>query len=124
MVITRCQSTTNNRTARMDMEKYSDNDSVVSLPTFNSRNYNVEINGEQMIKHERDHKRIRLEQRFNNMNRQIGEPTFVIRTLTEKISSSNREVQRSRAPSNSDSFSTKSDVSFRIVVRTSAGNEA
>ena len=40
---------------------------------------------------ESDHERIRIERRFNEMNRQIGELSLLVRTLTEKISSGNRE---------------------------------
>ena len=35
---------------------------------------------------DRDHERLRLEQRFIDMNRQIGALTSIMRALTEKIS--------------------------------------
>ena len=40
---------------------------------------------------ERDHERVRVEQRFDDLNRKIGEITTLILTLTEKLSSGNRE---------------------------------
>ena len=44
-----------------------------------------------MIDSERDHERVRIEQQFTDMCRQKGELTSLVRTLTEKLASSNRE---------------------------------
>ena len=69
------------------MAKYFNNDSDVSLPEFNSRNRDSEINYETTL----DYERVRIEQRFKDMKSQIGELTSMGKTLTEKISSNNRE---------------------------------
>ena len=65
----------------------------------------------------RDHERVCNERRFNEMNRQIGELTSLVRTLTERISSSNREENgnnspRSRSTSHSDTHCFGLEVSF------------
>ena len=74
------------------MEDFSDSESNTSFPDLNSRNYNLEINDGNPIDHERDHEKIRIEQRFMEMNRQFGELTNLVKTLTEKITSNPREV--------------------------------
>ena len=60
-----------------------------------------------MAECERDHGRVRIEQRFNDLNRQIGELTTLVLTLTETLYSGNREgngsdVQRSETAGHSD----------------------
>ena len=40
---------------------------------------------------ERDHERSRIEQRFMEMNKQIGELTSMVRALTEKVTNSREE---------------------------------
>ena len=61
MIIFRSQSVNNNQTKRTDMEVYNDNDSDISLHEISSVNLNIEINNEQMVKHERDPKKVRIE---------------------------------------------------------------
>ena len=73
------------------MNDYDDNSSDVSLPEFSTRSFEIENNTNDHGEQERDHERIRIERRFNEMNRQIGELTSLVRTLTEKVSSGNRE---------------------------------
>ena len=60
-----------------------------------------------VLDHERDRERSRIEQRFNEKNRQIVQLTSLVRTLTEKVSSNNREendrdVLKSESSSHSD----------------------
>ena len=107
MIITRAQSASNNQANHTFMDEYSANDSDISLPGFSLQNINARNNNQQMIDCERDHERLRIEQGFNDMNRQIGELTSLVRALTEKIASSNRKendtnTQRFRTPSHSD----------------------
>ena len=56
---------------------------------------------------ERDHDRLRIEQRFLDMNRQIGELTIIVKVLTEKISTSKEGNNQNVL--NSDT-STRSDI--------------
>ena len=124
-MINRSQSATDNRTDRIEMEEYSDNDSNGSMPDPNPRNFNVGINEEQMINQERDHERIRIEQRFNDMKRQIEELTSLIRTLTETITSSSRDENDSKVSDKDANSSlllflfaplrTKSCITFKLV---------
>ena len=73
----------------MNMEEYNANDRDISLPGNSSQNLNVRNNGQPMIDCERDHERVRIEQRSNNINRQIVVSTSLVRTFTEKQASSN-----------------------------------
>ena len=56
----------------------------------------------------RDHERLRIEQRFTDMNKQIGELTIIVRALTEKISTSkegnHQDVLNSETSTRSDNF--------------------
>ena len=88
------------------MNEFSDNDNNVSFPEHYSRGQNSETNNENLSDQERDHQRIRIELRFSDMNRQIGELTSLVKTLTEKIASNGREksdrnVRRTRTPRHS-----------------------
>ena len=56
---------------------------------------------------ERDYERLKIEQRFIDMNRQIGELTSIVKALTEKILNSkegnNQDVLNTDASYRSDS---------------------
>ena len=69
------------------MDEFSNNDSNASFPDLYSSGQISKTNNENMSNKEKDHEIIRIEQQFNEMNRQIREPTILVKTLTEKISS-------------------------------------
>ena len=72
------------------MDTFSD-DTNGSIPDLTSRNYFTESNEEAIRSDERGRERIRIEQRFMDMNRQIGELTIMVEALTEKISNGREE---------------------------------
>ena len=89
------------------MNDYSDNESDISLHELCSHNLGSENNTRHLNDQERDHERVRIEQRFNDMNRQIEELTSLVRTLPEKIASNHREendknVKQTGTPCHSD----------------------
>ena len=86
MLITISQTLKNNRNNRREIEDFSDNQTKTSFPDVYSRNYNLEINGENPMDHKRDPEKI--EQRSIKI---YGEPTNLVKTLTEKITSNSRE---------------------------------
>ena len=63
--------------------------------------------GETMRSQEKDHERLRMEQKFLDMNRQIGKLTTIVKALTDKISNSkegnNQDVLNSDTSTHSDS---------------------
>ena len=91
MVITRPQVSSKNQSERTNMEEFSDEDSDVSLSELQSKSFYVENNTETTSYHERDHENIRIEQRFNEVNRQIGGITSMVKALTEKMTNSREE---------------------------------
>ena len=60
-----------------------------------------------MRSQKKDHERLRMEQKFLDMNRQIGKLTTIVKALTEKISNSkegnNQDVLNSDTSTHSDS---------------------
>ena len=82
--------------------------SVISaLPELGSRNLVPENDTRSLNDQERDNERVRIEQRFNVMNRQKRELTSLVRMLSEKNTSNNPEengnnTHQTRTPSHSD----------------------
>ena len=106
MVITRPQSKTNVQNRNSNRSDCSHNESDISLPKLNSHDpiaENIVNSNEQ----ERDHERIRIERRFNEINKQSDELTSLGGTLTEMVASSNKErndsnTRNTRSTSHSD----------------------
>ena len=90
MVNTRAQTSQNNQNREGEMNDYDYNSSDMSLPEFSNRTFQLESDFKNFSEQEREHARIRIERRCNEMNRQIGELTTLVRTLTDRISSSDR----------------------------------
>ena len=88
MISTRSQTLRENRIEQSEYNRLSDNDDNVSIPDHYRESYFDENDGETMRSMERDHERLRIEQRFIDMNRQIGELISSVRALTQKISTS------------------------------------
>ena len=106
MVITRAQSTTNVQNRNSNRNDFSYNESDISLPELNSHDPIAE-NSVNSNEQERDHERIRIERRFNEMNNLSDELTSLVGTLTEMVASSNKEgndsnTRNTRSTSHSD----------------------
>ena len=89
--MTRSQSSRKIRTEQAEMETFSNNESNASYPDFYSGDHFTEINVEAIRTHERDHERIRIEQRFMDMNRQIAESTSMVKAFSENMSRKEEE---------------------------------
>ena len=85
MVDTKSQVLRENRVEQSEDDRFSDNDDNVSVADHYQKIYFGENGEETMRSMERDHERLRIEQRFIDMNRQTGELTSIVRALTEKI---------------------------------------
>ena len=68
MVITRAQSTAIFQARNTNMNVYSDNESDLSFSEINSDNLIAENSSHHFNEQQRDHERIRIERRFNDMN--------------------------------------------------------
>ena len=91
MVITRYLSTANSQVRNTNINDNSDNKNDLSLPEIDSDNLSTENSSHHPNKKERDHERIPCERRFSEMNKQIKELTSLVRMLTRKVASNNRE---------------------------------
>ena len=120
MIMTRSQASRNGRTDHVEAGTFSDEDSNDSMPDIPSRNSYADSIVEAMRSWERDHENYRIEQRFMEMNRQIGELTSIVRALTEKISNSkegnNQDVLNSETSTRSDSYCFFTSVSLDLFV--------
>ena len=86
MVNTKSQVHRDNRIEQSEADSFTDDDDNVA-DHYQERCFN-ENDGETMRSLERDHERLRIEQRFLDMNRQIGTLTSIVKALTEKMSNS------------------------------------
>ena len=72
MVTTRSQSTRNSKIESERMERASDNESETSFPDILSREHMNELDNDDLLNPQRDTERDVVDQRFYEMNRQIG----------------------------------------------------
>ena len=104
MVTTRAQSNRDSRIEQTETDTSSNDDSITKVTDFSSRTYFPE-NIEELC-----HLMHRMEQRFLDTNRQIGELTRIMRAHTEKTSNGKEEngqnVRNIETSLRSDSFKT------------------
>ena len=110
MVFTRCQACNNNTSER---ERMCDNKSDVSFPEVLTREQMTDFDSNDILNRQNIAERNPIDQRFYEMNRQIGEITDLVLALTQQISANQREGNElntvtTNANSRSDSwFSTE-----------------
>ena len=75
MVNTRAQVHRENQIEQSEVDGFTDDDDNVSVGDHYQESYFNENAGEAMRSLERDHERLRIQQIFLDMNRQIGELT-------------------------------------------------
>ena len=96
MVNTRSRYSRESRIEQSGIDRCSDEDDNMSV-TVHCTEDNIE----------RDHEKHRIEQRFLEMNRQIGELASIVRALTDKLTNSReengRDVLNSETSTRSDS---------------------
>ena len=94
MVLTRSQTSKSNPIETIEMDYNSDNDSAASFPDCNARRASNNIGRANLLDLERDHERIRNDQRFTKMNNQIRELTTIAKALVNHITSANLTNER------------------------------
>ena len=107
MVNTRSRYNRESRIEQSGIDRYSDEDDYMSVADhYTEDNFNNDIESD-VRSIERDHEKHRIEQRFLEMNRQIGELTSIVRALTDKLAKSReengRDVLNSETSTRSDS---------------------
>ena len=88
MVITRLQTGNNNPSESIRM---SDNESDVSFPELLTRGQMTDFDSNDILNRQSNTERNLIDQRFYEMNRQIGELTDLVLALTQLISFMPRE---------------------------------
>ena len=94
MVTTRSQS---NRIREVDnrvMDRSSDNESETSFPDILFRDQMAELDTDDLLNRQPNTDGDSIDQRFNEINRQIGDLINIVLTLTQQLSSNNREGNR------------------------------
>ena len=108
MVNTRSGYNRENRIEQSGIDRNFDEDDNMSVADhYTEDHFNNDIESD-VRSIERDHEKHRIEQRFLEMNRQIGELTSIVRALTDKLANSreenDRDVLNLEASTRSDSF--------------------
>ena len=94
MVNTRSGYNRENRIEQSGKDRYFDEDNNMSVADhYTEDNFNNDIESD-VRSMETDHEKHRIEQRFLEMNRQIGELTSIVRALTDKLANSREENGR------------------------------
>ena len=94
MVTTRSQSNRNDQTETQDMDRSSDSESDASFPEVLSRDQIENLDSEDVLTRHHGNHNNSVDQRFNELNRQIGDLTSIVLTLTNQIASINGEGNR------------------------------
>ena len=106
MVNTRSQVLRETRIEQSEEDIFTDDDDNVSVADHYRESYFGENDGEAIRSQERDHERLRIEQRFIDMNWEIGELTSIVKALAKKISNgkegNNQDVLNPETSSRSD----------------------
>ena len=91
MVNTKSQILRQNRVEQTGEDYSSENEDIISVADHYSGSYFNDHDDEAMRSQERDHERSRIEHRFLEKNKQIGELTSMVRALTEKVTNSGED---------------------------------
>ena len=94
MVPTRSQSNKVREVDNSAMDRSSDNESEASFPDILSRDQMTEFDTDDLLNKQRNTFGYSIDQHFNEINRQIGDLTNIVLTLTQQFSSNNREGNR------------------------------
>ena len=85
MVTTRSQSNQNREMEIETMDRSSDNESETSFPDVLSREQVADLDSDDLLNRRRNNDNYSIDQRFNEINRQIGDLTNLVLTLTHQF---------------------------------------
>ena len=94
MVITRSQSSRNRQIDTENMDRTSDNESETSFSELLSREQMVDLDSDDVLTRRQNSSNYDIDRRFNEINRQIGDLTNIVLTLTNQFASVNGEGNR------------------------------
>ena len=99
MVNTRSRTAKNTQSDMDGTDRYSNAESEISIPEVLTREQMNEFDSGNLLDYRNESERHTVNQRFNEMNKQISELTNLVFALTEKISS-NDEISSSNREGN------------------------
>ena len=76
------------------MDRSSDNESEASFPDILSKDQMTELDTDDLVNRARNTDGYSIDQRFNEINKQIGDLINIVLTLMQQFSSNNREGNR------------------------------
>ena len=101
------------------MDRSSDNESESSFPELLSRDQIVDLYSDDVLTRRQNGNNYNIDQRFNEINRQIGDLTNIVLTLTNQFASVNGEGNRlNPATTSTDN---RSDI-FSLVLASSSAS--
>ena len=113
MVTTRSQSNRDRQIETQNMDRSSDSESDASFPEVLSRDQIENLDSEDVLTRHHGNHDNSVDQRFSELNRQIGDLTSIVLTLTNQIASINGEGNRpNTATTSANSRSDRVSVLF------------
>ena len=97
MVTTRFQSNQNRQTENGIMDRSSDSENETSFPDVLSRDQIADLDSEDVLTRRQNNNNYDIDYRFNEINRQIGDLTDIVLSLTNQLASVNGEGNRLNA---------------------------
>ena len=97
MVTTRSQSNQNRQTENGTMDRSSDSEGETSFPDVLSRDQIADLDSEDVLTRRQNNNNYDIDHRFNEINRQIGDLTDIVLSLTNQLASVNGEGNRLNA---------------------------
>ena len=91
MVTTRSQSNRNRELNIETMDRSSDNESESTFPDILSRDQIADLDSDDLLNRQQSNDNLSIDRRFNEINRQIGDLTNIVLTLTNQFASVNGE---------------------------------
>ena len=112
MVITRSQTRDNNT---LESTRMSDSESEASFPEALTREQMIKFDSNDILNRQNNAERNVIDQRFYEMNRQIGELTDLVLALTQQISSNPGEGNGLNVVTTSTNSRSDNIITVRLI---------
>ena len=122
MVSTRAPTSRSKHPETTDMDYISDNESEPSFPEYNSSSASNNVERANLLDFERNHERIRNDQRFIEKNNQIRDLTSNVKALANQINSANPNNERNTSPNREANTQNVVNHQVNIVVEVLSNN--
>ena len=117
MVTTRSQSNQNRQTENGTMNRSSDSESETSFPDVLSRDQIADLDSEDVLTRRQNNNNYDIDHRFNEINRQIGDLTDIVLSLTNQLASVNGEGNRLNAVTTNTNSRSDNNKTIRYLTK-------